>query len=394
MISLLKEADVDATCRAFVTVFSSDETHEFAPSEIGAYIRPRRTAYKAFFDTYESNYIKGVLRRTMGKRRRMDLPLRLGIDEDKAKSVLREIAQGIDVSSIEARCKLLHDGGYRLYDERVGKHLHMGETVARLKESLDSGELSSPLIVRELPPKVFRRDLADNPPVHHLGRYTTRYGYHDDPNRIHNIRLVSKALNNHTILSGETFSFLDAIGEIGKDAGYKEALVIVGGELLPQYGGGACQVATTLYNAALFADMEIVKRRNHAMYFFIYPLGRDAAIYPGVIDFKFKNNTGHPVMVRSYATSSSMTVALYGTPTGKEVRFSRTKIIENKPGMFSYEISREAFSFDAPFTTIAERHVFYKGKLIKNEKIRSHYRQAGYIEPESIANKEDSGDDG
>ena len=380
VIRILSKADVDSSCAKNIMLFSSSEVYEFVPSEIGSYIKPRSTAYSAFKAAYKSNYLKSLVKRVIGLERRKVLTLRLGVDNEVAGPIVKDIAGRINVASVEARCILLGEGKYKLTDEKIGSRVDEPQTILLLGESLALGRKTSPLIIVEDPPRVFRADLEEHPPIHSIGRYRTRYGYHDDPNRIHNIKLLSSVISNHIILPDETFSFLKAAGDISGSKGYKEALVIVGGELMPQYGGGACQVATTLYNAAMYADLDILRRRNHAIYFFIYPLGRDAAIYPDSLDMKFKNNTGHPVMVRTYATGSSLTIALYGTPTGKTVSFSTAKIIERRPGLFSYEISRDKFDFNVPFTTIVEKFVHKNGKLISSKEIKSHYSFAGESE--------------
>ena len=377
VILQLEGADVDATSLKFITLLSSTEGYEYAPSEIGAYIKPRTSAYEAFKSSYESSYFKGILRRVLGERRQLVLPLQLGLDEDKTKSVLKEVAKGIDAPSLEAHCILLGGGRYRLTKEKLGKGVGIDETITLLRDAFANGKRTAPLIVKVVPPRILKRNLVSRPPVRSIARYQTQYGYHDSENRIHNIKLMSSVLNNYIILSGETFSLLDVIGEISEKEGYKEAMVIVGGELVPQYGGGTCQVATTLYNAAMLADLEIVQRKNHAIYFFIYPLGRDAAIYPGSLDLKFKNNTGHPIMLRLYVTDKDLTFAIYGTPAGKSVEFSSPKIIVKKAGLFSYEVSQEAFGFDAPFSTVVKRAVSIGDKVIKEEKIKSYYKYAG-----------------
>ncbi len=377
VIEKLKQADVNTSSLKFITIFSSTKRYEYAPSEIGAYIKPRTSAYKAFRASYESSYLKGILRRVLGEERRLVLPLQLGLDEDKVRSVLKEVAEGIDIPSLEAQCILLGGERYKLTKEKIGRSVAIDETIALLKDAFAKGKKSAPLIVKSVPPRVLKRELVSHPPAHSIARYQTRYGRHDSENRIHNIKLMSSLLNNYIILSGETFSLLSVVGGISKKEGYKEALVIVRGELVPQYGGGACQVATTLYNAAMLADLEIMERRNHAIYFFIYPLGRDAALYSRGLDLKLKNNTSHPIMLRSYASEQDFTFAIYGTPTGKTVEFSSPKIIVKKAGLFSYEVSREAFSFDASFSTVVKRAVSIGDKVIKTEKIKSYYKYAG-----------------
>ncbi len=378
VIARLRDADVDSVVLNKITLYSSTESREYMPSEIGAYIRSRDTAYKDFRAAYESNYLKNLAKRVFMEQRQLVLPLRLGLDDNIIRATLEAIAKGIDDPAVDAKCVLSEEGyklkkKYRLTGEKIGHGVHVDETISLLKEALADGKRISPLIVAPLLPRIYRKDLVDDPPIQLIAKFKTKYGIHDSPNRIHNIKLISSVLDNYIMLSGEAFSMLSAMGDISKERGFKEAYVIVSGELEPQYGGGACQVATTLYNAALLADFDMVSRHNHAIYFHIYPLGRDSSVYAGSVDLKFVNNTGYPIMLKSSAGEDELAFRIYGTPTGKSVTFTEPKLFVEKLGM----VSREAFAFDVPFRTTVERTVYLKDAVIKKEVIKSYYRNAG-----------------
>ena len=150
-----------------------------------------------------------------------------------------------------------------------------------------------------------------------VASYETFYG--GDPNRIHNVQLVSHLVDGHVIAPGATFSFNQATGARTAEKGFKEAPVIINGELKTGLGGGVCQVSTTVFNAAYEAGLPIVARTNHALYISHYPQGRDATVnYPDV-DLRFTNDTGHWLLLRTWVGSSSLTVALYGTPAHRRV---------------------------------------------------------------------------
>ena len=150
-----------------------------------------------------------------------------------------------------------------------------------------------------------------------VASYQTFYG--GEANRIHNVQLVAHLVDGHVIAPGATFSFNEATGARTADKGFKEAPVIINGELKTGLGGGVCQVSTTVFNAAYEAGLPIVSRTNHALYISHYPQGRDATVnYPDV-DLKFINDTGHWLLLRTWVGSSSLTVALYGTPVHRRV---------------------------------------------------------------------------
>jgi vancomycin resistance protein YoaR len=150
-----------------------------------------------------------------------------------------------------------------------------------------------------------------------VGSYTTEYG--GIPNRIHNVQLVSHLVDDKLIAPGTTFSFNRATGARTAAKGFLEAPVIINGEVTTGLGGGVCQVSTTVFNAAFEAGLPIVERTNHALYISHYPQGRDATVdYPDV-DLQFRNDTGRWLLLRTFVGDSSLTVTLYGTPTGRKV---------------------------------------------------------------------------
>jgi vancomycin resistance protein YoaR len=150
-----------------------------------------------------------------------------------------------------------------------------------------------------------------------VSSYETFFG--GIPNRIHNVELVSHLVDNKLIAPGATFSFNGTTGARTAEKGFLTAPVIINGELQTGLGGGVCQVSTTVFNAAYEAGLPITARTNHALYISHYPLGRDATVdYPDV-DLKFVNDTPHWLLLRTFVTSSSLSVNLYGTPQHRRV---------------------------------------------------------------------------
>ena len=160
-----------------------------------------------------------------------------------------------------------------------------------------------------------------------VGTYTTEYG--GIPNRIHNVQLVAHLVDGTLIAPGATFSFNQTTGERNAAKGFLVAPVIVNGELTTGLGGGVCQVSTTVFNAAFDAGLKITQRTNHALYISHYPQGRDATVdYPDV-DLKFVNDTDSWLLLRTFVSSSSLTVGLYGTPVHRRVESSTTPLVSH-----------------------------------------------------------------
>ena len=138
-----------------------------------------------------------------------------------------------------------------------------------------------------------------------LGTYTTRY----DPtnkNRSNNLEISAEKINGTIIMPGETFSYNQTVGERTIKEGYKEAGAYAGGKVVQSVGGGICQTSSTLYNAALLANLEIVDRSNHQFLTSYVTASRDATVSWGSIDFQFKNNRTYPIKNRGNSKKRSM----------------------------------------------------------------------------------------
>lgn len=167
-------------------------------------------------------------------------------------------------------------------------------------------------------------------------------------NRRHNIKVGADKLNGLIIKPGEEFSLVTALGPTTREAGYLPELVIKGNKTVPEYGGGLCQVATTLFRSALGSGLPITERRNHSYRVSYYePAGTDATIYSPRPDLKFKNDTEHNILIQArFEGANDMYFDFWGTSDGRLatttypviyniVRPGPTQIIETtdlKPG--------------------------------------------------------------
>ena len=134
-------------------------------------------------------------------------------------------------------------------------------------------------------------------------------------NSLYNIEKAANELNGVILRSGEAFSFNKLIGPAEKEDGYRESTIIANGQFVIGYGGGVCQVSTTLYNAALLANLPITERYNHSIYgeaTNYVPQGRDAAVFYGYKDLKFTNSLGHPIVIFGELKSDYLTVTIWG----------------------------------------------------------------------------------
>lgn len=318
-------------------------------------------------------------------------PLSIAVDDTRLREIIGGIADEVRSSPSNATIILYEEsGGYHIEPEERGREIKVDATIKEFKARLAAGEKSFPIIVEYTEPDVTEKELRAAPPVHQLSAFTTYYGKHDSPNRIHNIKLVASWINDTLLLPDAQFSAADVLGDITPERGFKEAFVIIKGELVPELGGGACQIATTLYNAVQLADLKVVQRRNHSMYFNIYPLGRDAGVFPPSLDFKFENDSGHPVLIKAVATNRRLSFRLYGTPNGKKVKFTYPKVFLLTDTGYIPASVKAVLDADSPFKTEVTRTVYdaATGKKLKEEEILSFYKLYGEKDNVPIARPE------
>lgn len=144
-----------------------------------------------------------------------------------------------------------------------------------------------------------------------LAKFSTNYNARDT-DRTTNLSLAAEKINGTVLMPGETFSYNTVVGERTIAAGYKEAAMYQNGEVVDGLGGGICQISTTLYNAVLYSNLEIVERRNHQFVPSYSKAGRDATVVYGSIDFKFKNTRNYPVKILCTVSGGVAKCEIYG----------------------------------------------------------------------------------
>ena len=150
-----------------------------------------------------------------------------------------------------------------------------------------------------------------------LSTYSTRYSA-SDRDRTTNLQLAASKINGTVLMPGETFSYNQVVGERTIAAGYKEAPIYVSGEVVDGLGGGIYQITSTLYNAVLYANLEIVERSNHQFVPSYVTASRDATVVYGSIDFKFKNNRDYPIKLVCSVSGGIAKFDIYGLRTDNE----------------------------------------------------------------------------
>ncbi len=143
-----------------------------------------------------------------------------------------------------------------------------------------------------------------------IATYTTNI-YDKDKNRMYNIKLACERLDGHIVAPNQEFSFNNKMGDMGATDGYKKAVGFdSNGNKIKMYGGGICQISSTLYNAVLIANLEVTERHAHSRRVYYVPKDKDATVYSGGPDFKFINTSDSNIMICTYTDGYTVTVTL------------------------------------------------------------------------------------
>ncbi len=171
--------------------------------------------------------------------------------------------------------------------------------------------------------------------VDKLATFTTSYKP-TQTDRVANIHLLSELIDGNLVAPGDVWSFNNRLGPRSSERGFRLAPTIVNGELVPTPGGGACQVATTLFNTVFFSGLEVTARHNHSFYIGSYPDGRDATVSYGGYDVAFRNDLSSWVLLKAAYTKSSVTITFFGTKDGRTVEHTSSGFRNFRAAPVSY----------------------------------------------------------
>lgn len=245
------------------------------------------------------------------------LPLEITVDKNAVKKVVEEKCTEFDVKAKNAKLKR-ENGKFIVTEDRTGRTVVVDETIEKIRTELSSKKLDSDedvvieAIVREDEPKHTSEKVALCKDV--LGTFSTTYAS-SSASRANNLANGAKKINGSVVWPGETFSTGKALNPITVENGYSIAGAYQSGQVIDSIGGGVCQVSTTLYNALLRAELEIVERANHSMIVGYVEPAMDAAIAGTYKDLKFKNNTDVPVYIEATTQGRTITFTIYGHET-------------------------------------------------------------------------------
>lgn len=242
-----------------------------------------------------------------------------------------------------------------------GLHLKEGAGFIALTEALLADKTSVELPA-EIIPAAINSDDADRLGLRELiGEGKT--DFRGSPkNRIHNFTRGTEQFQGLLIAPNEEFSFVKYLGDVDAEHGYLPELVIKNNKTEPEFGGGICQVSTTVFRAAINAGLKITERRNHAYPVSYYkPYGMDATIYIPKPDLTFVNNTPGYILMQAAIEGTNLVFRFYGTSDGRTVTIDGPHILESNP--------------DGSMKTIfSEKVMDASGNIVFNDSFPSNYK--------------------
>lgn len=264
--------------------------------------------------------------------------LELALNDDRVKPFIESVGKSIDIESKNAKLSVVN-GKAAIFEPSV-KGRTLDKTQAKidiennLKARMDQKEDNDSLLTVNLKvdlkePEISEQKINDLGIIELVGTATTSFTG-SPANRVHNIQVGASAINGVLLKPDETFSTLKQLGAIDASSGYLEELVIKENKTVPEFGGGLCQVSSTLFRSAINAGLKIVERQNHKYRVGYYepPVGMDATIYDPAPDFRFVNNFGKHILIQSKVVGTKITFDVYGTKDGRSATSSTPAVFD------------------------------------------------------------------
>jgi len=337
----------DKLARCLVAIKHGGNTWTMAAGSLGVTLDSEKTLKQAVAIGHTGSIIKQWREQLRVKKKGMRIQPELSIDWGVLeKKILTEMGQ-IIVEPVDAGFRITPGDQVEIVLAQTGAGIDFnalaGEISELVTETAEKGEDNNEAAVGavELPvvtvqPKRTNEDIEAMQVNGLIARYTTRFDALQ-VGRTYNIKVAAAALDGVLLEPGEDFSFNRVVGPRSSEAGYKSANVIVNNELVQGLGGGVCQVSSTLYNAVLLANLKIIERNNHTLPVSYVPIGQDATVVYGAIDFRFANNKESYIYIKSLVEGSTITFKIFGNKkAGPRVEVA-SWITETIPQKIVYE---------------------------------------------------------
>lgn len=314
---------VDKVSQETVTLQVKKKESTFALSDIGLKCTNMDVVEKAYDFGKTGNVFKRVIEVRKLEKEGMDFPLTFSVDKAETRKIVKKKAKKFLAKKKDATITR-KDGKFVITKQVDGVDIDFEANADKLAEVFSKKDWNHKSVVFPMDytldkAKHTKKELSTIKDV--LGTFTTSYAG-SASGRCANVENGASLINGTLLYPGDSFSVYSKVAPFTADNGYHLAGSYSNGQTVQTYGGGICQVSTTLYNAVLRAELNVTERSNHSMTVHYVPLSADAAISGTDKDLKFTNNLDHPVYIQGVAGGSSITFTIYG----KEYRASNRKV--------------------------------------------------------------------
>lgn len=322
-----------------VTLQAGDQSAEATLEEFGVYYQDiEKTVDEALAYGKKGSVFSRYRKLRKLKKEKLVLEERMVVNQELAEAVLQERAVPIADHAKDASITRTGDG-FSIQEEQEGTTVDIGSSIGALEDYLnngwDHGDFVLEMVLVKEEPKIKAADLESI--QDELGSFSTDAG---GGQRWQNLETASGKLNGMILMPGDEVSVHDVTAPYDEEHGYVPAGSYENGQVVDTYGGGICQVSTTLYNALLYAELEIVERYPHSMMVNYVEPSRDAAIAGDTKDLVFKNNQETPVYIEGgIDESNQLHFSIYGKETrdaDRTVEFESETVAEEE-----YEVKYE-----------------------------------------------------
>lgn len=298
-----------------ITVFVDENTVPATVADFGMEADLESTVDTALDFGKTGNFIKRYKEIKDLENESLIIPLQVKVNQEMTEQFVSEKCSVYDIPAENASMKR-ENGAFIITDETIGRMVEVDQTAAKIEETLcqdwsfEDTEIEA--VMTEDDPEYTRESLSMCTDV--LGTFSTTYAT-SSVSRANNLANGARLINGSIIWPGDTFSTGKTLQPITVENGYSIASAYENGQVVDSVGGGVCQVATTLYNAALKAEIEIAERSNHSMIVGYVKPSMDAAIAGDYKDLKLTNDTETPLYIEASTVGRTITFTIYGKET-------------------------------------------------------------------------------
>lgn len=327
---------LDSLLKTKVTVLVGEHEIVTTLAELG-YQYDQKYAQKAANLGREGNLVERYMDVTAAQEESLVYEHSFSLDHKLLEQFVKKISASYQIPARNAQLHQKKDGSVRITPSQSGVRLVEDETAEKISRTIledwdKSSELRiSAILVEDMP--AFSSETAGKC-TDLLGSFTTEYPSSSEK-RCKNIENAAKLINGTVLFPGQEFSMYQALYPITEENGFEQAGSFSGGKVIQSVGGGICQATTTLYNAVLWAELEVTQRNPHSLAVSYVEPGMDAAIAGTYKDLKFSNNLNAPVYIEAVTEGKSITCHIFGQevrPKNRTISYE-TKVLETiEPG--------------------------------------------------------------